>query len=241
MVPTYIRGSKRLDYNFLQQKLQPFLLASGLTMFDECMYSNHHATFLDINLRAFLGDCMPKLAQPNQRSVTSKSQSDNRFVSQVYSHLLEKNVFHQFQDFLLDIDGMEKPLVRANTIDDMLGQAFVTAENQYDVRLAEPWSAKLHNASRKVRYWKTMLTQRFTGTTQDHVPDELAAEVWSGEPPPRAPSKDHGGQWRAPCPPESSGCSGTSGMGCGATHTGSSEAAIVRRSGLSGTPLGGSL
>jgi endonuclease/exonuclease/phosphatase family metal-dependent hydrolase len=29
MVPTYIHGSKRLDYEFLQQELKPFLLASA--------------------------------------------------------------------------------------------------------------------------------------------------------------------------------------------------------------------
>jgi hypothetical protein len=191
MVPTYIRGFKRLDYNFLQQEVQPFLLASGLNRSNECVHSDHRATFLDINIRAFLGDCMPKLAQPNQRSVTSKSQSVDEFVSKVYSHVLENKVFHQFQEFLVDIDGMEKPWVRANTIDDMLGQAFVTAEKQCAVCPAEPWSSKLHVASWKVIYWKTMLTQRFAGTTQDRVLDELAAEVWPGESPPPAPSNNY--------------------------------------------------
>jgi hypothetical protein len=191
MVPTYIRGSKRLDYAFLQQELQPFLLASGLNMFNECVHSDHRATFLDINLRAFLGECMPKLAQPSQRSVTSKNQSVNKFVSKVHAHLTENKVFHQFQEFLLDIDGMEKPWGRANTIDDMIGQAFVTAEEQCAVRPAEPWSSKLHIASRKVRYWKTMQTQRFTGTTQERVLNELAAEVWPDPPPPPPPSNNY--------------------------------------------------
>jgi hypothetical protein len=67
MIPTYIHGTKRLNYEFLQQDLQPFLLVSGFNMFNECVHSDHQDTFLDINLCAFLGDCIPKLAQPNIR------------------------------------------------------------------------------------------------------------------------------------------------------------------------------
>jgi hypothetical protein len=199
MVPTYICGSKRLDYGILQQELQPFLLASGLNMFNECVYSDHRASFLDINLRAYLGDCVPKLAPVQQRSVSSKSQSVDRFVSKVYSHQSENKVLHQYQEFLLDVDGMDKPWVQANKLDDMLGQALATAEKHCAVRPAEPWSAKLHIASRKVRYWKTMLTQRFTGTTQDRVLAELADEVWSRhphlQPPPTTMSSV---KWREP-------------------------------------------
>jgi hypothetical protein len=191
MVPTYICGSKRLDYVFVQQELQPFLLASGLNLFNECVYSDHRATFLDINLRAFLGDCVPKLAQLQHHSVTSKSQFVDKFVSKVHLHLVENKVFHQYQEFLLDIDGMAKPWVPANTLDDMPGHAFDTAEKNCAVRPSEPWSSKLHIASRKVRYWKMMLTQRFTGTTQDRVLAELAKEVWPGETPPPAPSNNY--------------------------------------------------
>jgi hypothetical protein len=94
-----------------------------------------------------LASACPK---PSQRSVTSKKQSVEKFVSKVHAHLTENKVFHQFQEFLLDIDGMEKTWGRANTI--MIGQAFVPAEKHCDVRPAEPWSSKLHIASRKIRY-----------------------------------------------------------------------------------------
>jgi hypothetical protein len=73
----------------------------------------------------------------------------------------------------------------------MIGQAFVTAKKHCAARPAEPWSSELHIASRKVRYWKTMLTQRFTGTTQDRVLDELAVEVWPDVPPLPAPSNNY--------------------------------------------------
>jgi endonuclease/exonuclease/phosphatase family metal-dependent hydrolase len=36
MVPTYIRGSKRLDYCLLSPQLAPLVLASGINLFNQC-------------------------------------------------------------------------------------------------------------------------------------------------------------------------------------------------------------
>jgi hypothetical protein len=162
MTPTYIRGTKRLDYCLLSPCLAPFVRASGINRFNECYHSDHRALFLDIDLRGYLGDTLPTLARPNQRFVSTGSRHVTKFVNKVYSHLQANKVFHAFQEYSLDADLLEAPWQRANAIDDMLGQALDTAERACSSVPTHPWSENLHRASLKIRYWKTYLTARTT-------------------------------------------------------------------------------
>jgi hypothetical protein len=186
-VPTYIRGSKRLDYCFVTPGLAPFVRRSGVNLFNEYYHSDHRALFLDIDLKAYLGDSLPKLARPDQRFVSSRSQHVAKFVSGVYAHLMENKVFHKYSDYCLDVDVLHAPWNTANAIDDILGQAFSKAERDCSSIPQHPWSVKLHKASLKVRYWKTYLTARTTGVAQDDVLAEIATTVWP-DGPPAAPS-----------------------------------------------------
>jgi hypothetical protein len=187
MVPTYIRGTKRLDYCFLSPSLAPFVRRTGINLFNECFHSDHRALFVDIDLRAYLGDNLPKLARPDQRFVSSRSQHVTKFVSKVHAHLMENKVFHKFHAYCLDVEGLSEPWQPANSIDNMIGQAFASAERDCSSIPCHPWSEALHKASLKVRYWKTSLTARTTGVSQDDVLDDIATTVWPDGPPP-APS-----------------------------------------------------
>jgi hypothetical protein len=71
MVPTYIRGTKRIDYCFLSPSLAPFVRRACIDLFNKCYHSDHRALFLDIDLKAYLGNSLPKLARPDQRFVSS--------------------------------------------------------------------------------------------------------------------------------------------------------------------------
>jgi hypothetical protein len=104
MVPTYIRGSKRLDYCLLSPELAPFVVASGINRFSQCYHSDHRALFLDINLAAYLGASLPKLARPDQRFVSSSSRHVTKFISTIYAHLQENKTFHKFQEYLFNAD-----------------------------------------------------------------------------------------------------------------------------------------
>jgi hypothetical protein len=66
-VPTYARGSKRLDYCVISEQMEPHIEGCGINLFNECIYSDHRALFIDINLSAFFGHGTPRLATPDQR------------------------------------------------------------------------------------------------------------------------------------------------------------------------------
>jgi hypothetical protein len=100
---------------------------------------------------------------------------------------MENKVFHKFNDYCLDVDGLSEPWRPANSIDDMIGQAFASAERDCLSIPQHPWSENLHKASLKVQYWKTYLTACTTGVSQDDVLINIATTVWPDGPPP-APS-----------------------------------------------------
>jgi hypothetical protein len=188
--PTYIRGTKRLDYCLLSPYLAPFVRASGINRFYECYHSDHHAIFLDIDLKAYLGDILPMLARLDQRFISMSSRHVTKFVSKVHSHLHANKVFHAFQEYRLDADLLDAPWRRANDLDNMLGQALDTAERACSSVPQHPWSANLHKASLKVRYWKTYLTARTTAVPHNDILAALATEIWPNGPPP-APSNTY--------------------------------------------------
>jgi hypothetical protein len=109
MIPTYIRGTKRLDYCLLSPCLAPFVHASGINRFNECYHSDHRAIFLDIDLKAYLGDILRTLARPDQRFVSTSSRHATKFVNKVHAHLHANKVFHAFQEYSLDADLLEAP------------------------------------------------------------------------------------------------------------------------------------
>jgi hypothetical protein len=107
----------------------------------------------------------------------------------MFSHLHGNKVFHQYQDFLLDKDIVDKHWVLANKIDVHIGHAFQLAEASCYKHPKLPWSEKLHLTSLKVKFWRTALTERLTKVPQSAVLRNLAAEIWKTAPPPRVPKQ----------------------------------------------------
>jgi hypothetical protein len=158
-IPTYARGTNRLDYCVASSTMEAFVAACGYNLFNEFIHSDHRAQFPDLKLKSFFGHATPKLTQPDLRFVSSTSTEVTKFIQKMHSDLTEHRAFHQYQEFRLDVDILEEPWQQANKIDRVIGQAFQMAEKHCSKHPRPPWSAKLHHVSLKVRYWKTALTE----------------------------------------------------------------------------------
>jgi hypothetical protein len=180
-VPTYIRGSTRLDYVFASSGLHTHVKACGLNLFNEVIFSDHRAHFADFSLTAYLGNSPPTVVRSDLRFISTDSADVSKFIEKTYDHLDENKVFHKFQEFLLDVDVSARPWDLANSIDLLIGQAFQCAEADCAKPRRPPWSIKLHKASKKVRFWKTALTQRRTGISQAAILHELGTTIWGDD------------------------------------------------------------
>jgi hypothetical protein len=72
-IPTYARGTTRLDYCGASVRLTDFIHSSGFNLFNEHFHSDHRASFVDISLKSFFGHNTPTLARPENRFVTSSA------------------------------------------------------------------------------------------------------------------------------------------------------------------------
>jgi endonuclease/exonuclease/phosphatase family metal-dependent hydrolase len=190
-IPTYARGTTRLDYCVVSSNMANFVAAYGYNLFNEHLHSDHRAIFVDLKLKAFFGHATPTLARPDLRFVSSSGPDVTKFIRKMHAHLTENSAFHQFQKFRLDVDVLKEPWLNANKIDRVIGQAFLTAENHCSKHPKPPWSAKLHHASLKVGYWRTALTERRTKLSQTTVLRNLASEIWPQTPPRRHEARRH--------------------------------------------------
>jgi hypothetical protein len=182
-IPTYARGTKRLDYAVASASLRQLICACGYNLFNEHIHLDHRASFVDLRLKDFFGHITPTLSSPDLRFVSSASPAVTQFVPKMHSHLSENKVFHSYQEFRLDRDVLAEPSRITNKIDSLVGQAFQVAETSCYNPPKPPWSEKLHIASLKVRFWKTALTERLTKVPQSAVLHNVSAEIWQSVPP----------------------------------------------------------
>jgi hypothetical protein len=93
-IPTYARGSKRLDYCVASSRLEDFVASCGFNLFNEHIHSDHRAQFVDFKLKSFFGHGAPTLARPDLRSISSSSIDVSKFVRKMHAHLIEHSAFH---------------------------------------------------------------------------------------------------------------------------------------------------
>jgi hypothetical protein len=183
-IPAYARGSTRSDYCVASSSLEAFVAACSYNLLNKFIHSNHHAQFLDLNLKSFFGHTTPKLTRPDLRFVSSSSTDATKFIQKMHAHLTEHRAFHHYQEFRLDVDVLEEPWRQANKIDNIIGQAFQTGEKHCSkhpkppvVRQTAPCeleSSTLENSPH---------SERWTKVTQAMVLRNLAAELWPDDRP----------------------------------------------------------
>jgi hypothetical protein len=141
-IPTYARGTKRLDYAVASASLRHLICACGYNLFNKNIHLDHQALLIDLRLKDFFGHVTPPLASPDLRFVSGASPAVTQFVQKMHSHLRENKVFHAYQEFQLDRDVLDEPRRTVNKIDSLIGQAFQVAETLCYKPLKPPWSKK---------------------------------------------------------------------------------------------------
>jgi hypothetical protein len=87
-IPTYARGSTRLDCCVASSRLEDFVASCGFNLFNEHIHSDHRAQFVDFKLRPFFRHGAPPLARPDLRPLSSSSTDVTKFVRKMQTHLI---------------------------------------------------------------------------------------------------------------------------------------------------------
>jgi hypothetical protein len=137
-VPTYIRGTKRLDYCLLDTPRHAHLSACGINLYNDLYHSDHRALFLDLRLRSFLNTTLPPIPPSAHRFMGTRSADVKHFVNIAYDHLVHNHAFTTFKTFSAEANTLNNLWVRANKIDDLIGPALSLAESKCHKRPRPP-------------------------------------------------------------------------------------------------------
>jgi exonuclease III len=159
-VPTYDRGTKRIDYIFVSGGMLEYVEAAGILPLGQLVDSDHRALFIDVDLKGFMRGQPSTPAEMKRRGVNS---ADPRALT-VYREMMGK---------FLDESGLEEQLEKVvrrverngGTLSkqaakqlDKLEDMFTNAKLEADAACAKipatPWSPKLIKSKMWVNYWK---------------------------------------------------------------------------------------
>jgi hypothetical protein len=153
-VSSYARGSTRLDYILVTPDLLSYVDTAGLNHYHEFYPSDHRPLF--VGLDASLFGPLPPMTHHKSRYVHSNSKTVGPFIEAAYQHLVDTGTFPKLNFFLADIATLSDSEISqtANSIDDQITKALLSAERKCKRPHKEPWSDQVHFASLHVKYWR---------------------------------------------------------------------------------------
>ena len=170
-VPTYARGTTRLDFVFCSAPLLPAVEACGIEPFNQHIFSDHRALFVDWDTSLLFGSATPTIVSKAQRRLqTSNAQTRSKYITYLHKYCED----HRITSRLAKLHEAPDP-VQAEAIDRDITRGMLAAEKQCRHMGPDPWSILLQQARLKVEIFKHAHSMAKTGL--DHRPkiDKLLA------------------------------------------------------------------
>jgi hypothetical protein len=167
-IPSYARSQNRLDYALVSRNLFPDIAYCDLNHYHEFFPSDHRAIFMGFAASIF-GN-LPAFVPAASRGVNSDSPNVATFIAAAYNHLDNTGTFVKLQKFTEATDTLSSAEItaQADTIDEQITRALLSAERKCQKPKQAPWLVALHEASLQVKYWR--LTKAAANNGYDATP-----------------------------------------------------------------------
>eukprot|EP00980_Cylindrotheca_fusiformis_P031495 scaffold26462_cov166-Cylindrotheca_fusiformis.AAC.1 len=164
-LPTYIRGSTRLDFVLLSSDLIPAVKSCGYLPYHSHFRTDHRFAFVDFDKAELLGTATSKLASHTFREFTSKDpKMVEKYLIEKHKILCDKNFFPRLQHLeSLDASSHETDHELAERLDTCWVEAGLAAAKKCKKRRKEWWSVPLHQAIEEKSLLQTHLSSLRTG------------------------------------------------------------------------------
>jgi exonuclease III len=153
-VPTYARGTKRLDYVFCSSSLLPTVAQCGAEPFNQHIFSDHRALFVDWHEEILFGSKQLPMVGNTQCCLQAKSRpAQAKYIEELHDYCKVHNVFQRLSDL------HEKPnSSKAEAIDRDITRGMLTAEKRCRHPGPDPWSPILQEARLLVEIFRHALS-----------------------------------------------------------------------------------
>jgi hypothetical protein len=153
-VPTYARGTERLDYVFCSADLLPAVASCGAEPFNQHIFSDHRALFLDWHEDILFGSKCPSIAPHVQRRLVSKHRpSATKYIEKLHKYSTDHNILEQLGKLTDNPD----PLL-AEKIDRDITRGMLVAKSCCRHPGSDPWSPALKEARLLIDIFKHALS-----------------------------------------------------------------------------------
>jgi hypothetical protein len=161
--PTYIRGSKRIDYIFGTDRVQTFCKTSGMLPFGYGYPSDHRAIFVRLDLKGLLSTEVHQLESSASRLLHSATPKEHmKFIAELYIHYEAQNLFERL-DRLWNTPIQEWTEIHEmeyNNCDMQHITGMLAAERKTCKEKRFAWSPKFSKAVENKAFWKIILSLR---------------------------------------------------------------------------------
>ena len=171
-VPTYSRGKDRLDFVFCSITLLTAVEACGAEPFNQHIFSDHRALFVDWNERLLFGSRKSPMLPSSQRRLQSKSiPSRTKYIQILHKYCVDHTIFQRL-DKLMSSPSPQK----IEAIDRDITRGMMAAEARCRMLGPDPWSITLQKARLLVEIFKHALSMLRIGMDSRHKLDRLLAK-----------------------------------------------------------------
>ena len=155
-VPTYARGTKRLDYVFCTSNVLSSVTSCGIEPFNQNILSDHRGLFVDWDEASLFGTATSPMAPKSVRKLQShRLQAKGNYILSLHEYCIKHNVF----DRLHRLESVDFPSWSlANKLDRDITRGMLHAEKQCRQVGKDPWSPSLKKARIKVEIFKLSLS-----------------------------------------------------------------------------------
>jgi hypothetical protein len=158
-VPTYKRGNHRIDYLFISREANEAVLACGAEPFGARIQSDHRGLFLDLDTHVLFGWLLSPMAPHALRGLQSRNLQDvDNYIDYLDAHLTKHRIYEKVEDLIAH--QTLRP-TKANTLDRLITEGMLAAENRVKKKRRLPWSPKLIQAVERVTLWKQAVSSFF--------------------------------------------------------------------------------
>jgi hypothetical protein len=160
--PTYSRGSSRLDYILVSQRVVKHVTRSGILPYNSFFLSDHRPCFIDIDSESLFQSQTFPIAPAQQRGLQLYDprvvEKFEGLLKQVEYHKLERKINDHHQQSLTVIGSLDLHK-EYETIDKLLGESMKYSEKKAARVFSTKyeWSPVLFRAVNTLRFWTVCL------------------------------------------------------------------------------------
>ena len=171
-IPTYNRGTKRIDYILGTTTILPYVTKGGLLPFHYLKNTDHRTLYVELELQRILRNQESTIGTTTNRALTStRPRGVIKYCQQLNNTSIESELATVHQKEKTPILENDKQLIIQ--LDQQFQDARLQAERGLHKYGRHPWSPKLRQAQLQVYCWKLWVSQYKTHHNHQDQRDKL--------------------------------------------------------------------